>query len=1079
MMLTFSPLRVLVLIMGVALGAGCSKEAKVERAIARGDKHQAEGHFDLAEAEYQASLRLVGRHPQATGKLGMLYLQQGRHVPSYILLQDALNSDPDNLEIRLAFGTLSQRVGKTVDARSAAKMILESQPANEAALLLLAETCLTSRDQAETRRLIGELQGQTQPAAGFHIALAALSLAVRDYAAAEPELKKALQLDPKSAAAFLHLGRLHAARNESAEASAAYKSAADLSPLRSLSRIEYINHLATSGAGATALQEIKGLTQQAPDFIPALTYEMNFAYRERRYDDATAVVEKILERDRTNHDALSQRAAIRMAKGDVEGSIGALRMMETIYTRSAVVNYRLANAYLRKGDQSSAEECLMKAVQFSPNYDEAIVLLAELNLQKGNAAAAVTSLTQLLARQPRVARAYVLLAQAYQSQGRIDECLKVLRAYTDRAPNAPEGPYFTAMVLQRQGRKDEARQALEQALRAAGDYWPAAEMLLNDDLQAGRMAEAKERAERWVGQHADRAIVWLLRAKVRFQEGDFAGAESDARKSIELAPTEQHGYLLRARSLLATQNPEQAIETLAALSTRTKQAGAYFQLGVLNGTLAKHDAARAAYEKAIEIDPKFVPALNNLASVLSVELAQPDQALRIASQARDLAPNDAHVMDTLGWVLFQKGQYQKALPLLKESSERMPNEPLIQFHLGMTYYRLGHEESARQTLERANAGRPAAPVAAESQARLALLAINPATAGPDVQRDLEARLQGDPEDPVILSRLAAIQARAGKHAEAVRLFEAALKINPRSIPLLLGLVDLYAGPAANPARVRELSEMAHAVAPYDGEMAWKLGRIAWKMKDVAGAAKLLQAAARVLADKPDLLLETARATFATGRIPDAIRALEQALALPAVQPNRQEIVRFAKFVAATGDPSRVQAVAADARQVLALDPDDAAALMITALAQEIANDHTGAMRTYEALMARYPQFAPGQRQQAVLLAEHLGDDKRAEELALQARKALPDDPALAYVLGTVRFRKGEYADSIPLLQQAARGQMRPAQTYFHLGMAQFQLKNVAESRAHLQRSLELKLPAQESGEARRILEQLRKGDFAR
>ena len=1060
------------LLAAILFGAGCSKEEKVTRALARGDKHLAAGLYDLAQAEYESALQMLPEDPKAVGRLGILCYHQGRIVPAYLLLQEALKGDPKSIELQLKFGLASQSLAKNADARMAARKILETQPANEEALLLLAETCMTTRDNEEARGIVEALRERNPDGPGYHIALGVLRLAQRDQAGAEVELRKALELNPKSSAAHSYLGSLFLARGESEQALGALKLAAEFEPLRSLRRLKYIDHLIRTGAGAEGRKLLGELTAKAPDYIPGLTLDMNLAYNERRYEESGAIAEKILIRDRTNHDALSQRAAVRIAQGDIEGAIGALKIMEDLYTQSALVKFRLANAHLRKGESALAEEYLNKAIVLSPDYDDAILLLVETSLQKGNVASAVSALTGLIKRQPRVARAYVLLAQAYQADSNLDECLNVLRAFTVAFPKYPEGPYFSAKVLTQLGKKEEARRALEQSVQAAPDYWPALEMLVNDDLLESRTGVAKQRVQGLMEKFPRQPVPLLLDAKVALQEGDESRAQSDLLKAIELAPNEPHAYVFLARIYLRSQQPQQAVETLAALAAKTNSASTFMQLGVLNGSLGNHEAARVAYEKALAVDPKFVPALNNLASILAINLGQIDKAQPLAEKARALAPTDAHVLDTLGWILFHKGQYEAALALIRSSSERMPNEPMIQYHLGMVHYRLGQEEQAGRVFRQVTASGVDSPVAKLVQEHLATLAIDGATAGADVRRDLENRLTRDPNDPVVLTRIAAIEARAGASAQAVAHYEAALKINPRAVPTLMALVELYSGPSSNSARALELARAAHALVPREGEIAWRLGRVAFRLGDFSWAAIVLRSAAGGLRDQPEVLFDLALAAYSIGRVPEAERALEDALAIPSFSKRRAEAVRFASMIASAVSPARTQAALSEARKILAAEPDYVPALMVSALAQELAKDFKGAKEIYDKVLALYPAFAPATRQLAILYADKLGDDKKAEELAVKARQMFQDDPELAYALGTISFRRGDHADAVRFLKLSARKRDRHAETFFYLGLAEFQLKNTAESRLQLQRALQLNLPPQEASEAKRVLEQL-------
>ena len=105
-------------------------------------------------------------------------------------------------------------------------------------------------------------------------------------------------------------------------------------------------------------------------------------------------------------------------------------------------------------------------------------------------------------------------------------------------------------------------------------------------------------------------------------------------------------------------------------------------------------AARDAYEKVLTVSADSVRALNNLAVLYSEHLGRLDIAHDRAKRARELAPNDSNIADTLGWILFKKNDYSNALPLLRESAANRPEVPERQFHLGMAHYMLGEETLA-------------------------------------------------------------------------------------------------------------------------------------------------------------------------------------------------------------------------------------------------------------------------------------------------------------------------------------------------------------------------------------------------
>ena len=144
-------------------------------------------------------------------------------------------------------------------------------------------------------------------------------------------------------------------------------------------------------------------------------------------------------------------------------------------------------------------------------------------------------------------------------------------------------------------------------------------------------------------------------------------------------------------------------------------------LALVYERMQDYPKARDAYEKLLSIDPNFVVALNNLAYLYTEQLNDLDKAYELARKARDLKGEDAAIGDTLGWVLYKRGEYQQALTILQESAEKAADNPEIQFHLGMTAYMMGQTDMAKAALRKAAAAAKDFPGKDESKRRLALL----------------------------------------------------------------------------------------------------------------------------------------------------------------------------------------------------------------------------------------------------------------------------------------------------------------------------------------------------------------------
>ena len=70
-------------------------------------------------------------------------------------------------------------------------------------------------------------------------------------------------------------------------------------------------------------------------------------------------------------------------------------------------------------------------------------------------------------------------------------------------------------------------------------------------------------------------------------------------------------------------------------------------------------------------------------------------------RAVQLRPDDGYIVDSLGWVLYREGDYQRAVINLERAVELKPDDPVITDHLGDAYWRVGRLNEARYHWRRA------------------------------------------------------------------------------------------------------------------------------------------------------------------------------------------------------------------------------------------------------------------------------------------------------------------------------------------------------------------------------------------
>ena len=78
----------------------------------------------------------------------------------------------------------------------------------------------------------------------------------------------------------------------------------------------------------------------------------------------------------------------------------------------------------------------------------------------------------------------------------------------------------------------------------------------------------------------------------------------------------------------------------AALEVHPRKAGFHMAIGTIYDRLKQFDHAEQQYRRALEINPDFVPAANNLANPLAIHGTKLDEAMDLARKAKEKLPGD-------------------------------------------------------------------------------------------------------------------------------------------------------------------------------------------------------------------------------------------------------------------------------------------------------------------------------------------------------------------------------------------------------------------------------------------------------
>jgi tetratricopeptide (TPR) repeat protein len=284
--------------------------------------------------------------------------------------------------------------------------------------------------------------------------------------------------------------------------------------------------------------------------------------------------------------------------------------------------------------------------------------LAELYLRLGEDEKAREQFRILLERDPRHARARLGMARLHFQAGDLDECRVHLADALDHPLTRKSALALSAAVHQRAGDARAAKQDLAQALDLPDDLeWPddfvaeAARFKVGEAVRlqaAGRLldqehgAEAVALLQALVRDYPQSARGWALLGWAELKRNRLAEAEAALQNALSLNPrgAESRVHLGVVRHQAKDRRAAVALFR-QALADKPDCLPAHFNLGLTLEEEGDHTAAITAFEDALRCQPLHAAAHAHLGELL-LRQKRTAEAVTHLQQALDLRPDDAN-----------------------------------------------------------------------------------------------------------------------------------------------------------------------------------------------------------------------------------------------------------------------------------------------------------------------------------------------------------------------------------------------------------------------------------------------------
>ncbi|MDH5326990.1 MAG: tetratricopeptide repeat protein [Gammaproteobacteria bacterium] len=388
----------------------------------------------------------------------------------------------------------------------------------------------------------------------------------------------------------------------------------------------------------------------------------------------------------------------------------------------------------REPDRSLAITVMEKVVEdYRDNY-EALFAYAHLAMRHVNFDLALTTLDQVLKLKANWDKAVILRARVLALQGEGDTALSFLKTSLDGdlEKNADVRMSYARMLFE--ARKYDA--ALAQFIRlselhpkhADANYFSGvlAVQLKKPKLASEHLLKVRElglhRAETsfYLGQAAEQlndykdAINYYLgvrhgeyyfNAQLRVislmsKQQDYASARNHiGTVRVESEKQQIQLFLVEGDLLRETKKYPEAKQFYSDILTKfPKESSVRYARALIAEKLGELALVESDLLEILKEEPENAQVLNALGYTLADRTSRYEEALTYIKRAFELQPNDAAVIDSMGWVQYQMGNYKTALSHLQRANE-LTQDPEIAAHLGEVLWVMGNKSQALETWE--------------------------------------------------------------------------------------------------------------------------------------------------------------------------------------------------------------------------------------------------------------------------------------------------------------------------------------------------------------------------------------------
>ena len=639
--------------------------------------YERSGQSQLAVATYRQALKAEPDDVQImVGTINALY-KAGQREEADKLLNTALEQEPLHPAVALLELQRNLRLGQLSSAEAVLDELMRTSEEDQMLYLPLAVVQMRQNKFEQADRLLSELKAKQPDSVPVAAALVELNLR-NEMNSKALALCNEIISKAASASAYILRAKTYATLGDDEKAQEDFDRAIGLEPDNAYAWMSRSNFLAAAGERAGALADIEKAMELAPEDIQVRkcgAMQLMASNEREKRERGRALMEQLLTADPQDADMQLCKARHLASQG------GALAFGE-------------------------AEKILSRFVETEPRNIEAWSLWVQLCLDQERLGEAVDVALQGLSHAPDDKSLLLLKAKAEAARSPV-LAIPTLMVLNERDPGDVDTAIRLADAYIAGGRESSAIEVLEKLVASCGENdRKQASIALAARLYDGNTSRAREEFDKLYAEHPDEGQVIIAETGALIESGEFEFLEERVRLWSERNPEDKHTILVVAGKLAADEKevPRNVAEKLlrGVLQRDADCASAMQMLAMLLQSEGRTAESAKVYGRILEAERDNVVVINNLAWILCEAEHRYAQALELAREGLQKAPDYTDLIDTCGVIHYRLGEHQQAVQNLNRCVKMYPenSQSLVasRFHLARALAALGEKREAIENL---------------------------------------------------------------------------------------------------------------------------------------------------------------------------------------------------------------------------------------------------------------------------------------------------------------------------------------------------------------------------------------------